>query len=247
VRATLEQVSETALAGSPLGEGEGPVMVESQEAFWKQEPSSFIFRGDVRAWRGENLLLAPELRGDKAQQTLVATGGVKTRWIPDSDVEPGAAPKPAAAKPKAGSPQASRAPIEVAASEMTYREGTGELIYTGNVRVNQEARTLTCQNLQVELEEAQGKEDAREVETMTCTGDARLNDPQTGRKAEGQTAVYQVAQRRVEMTGDPVTLLDRDGNVLRGRRLFYYMDDGRVEMKGGREQAPAPAAAGGSR
>jgi LPS export ABC transporter protein LptC/lipopolysaccharide transport protein LptA len=248
VRATLERVSETALAGTPLGEGDGPVMVESQEAFWKQEPSSFIFRGDVRAWRGENLLLAPELRGDRTQETLVATGGVKTRWIPDSDVDLGAEPKPAA-KPKAGSTQASRAPIEVAASEMTYRQGSGVLIYTGNVRVNQEAKTLTCQNLQVELEEeAAGQKDDREVETMTCTGDAKLNDPQAGRKAEGQTAVYRVAERRVEMTGDPVTLLDREGNVLRGRRLFYYIDDGRVEMKGAREQAaPAPAASGGSR
>lgn len=247
VRATLERVSETALAGTPLGEGDGPVMVESQEAFWKQEPSSFIFRGDVRAWRGENLLLAPELRGDRTEETLVATGGVKTRWIPASDVSLNTEPKPAA-KPKAGSAQASRAPIEVAASEMTYRQGTGVLIYTGNVRVNQEAKTLTCQNLQVELEEAAGKGDDREVETMTCTGDAKLNDPQAGRKAEGQTAVYHVAERRVEMTGDPVTLLDREGNVLRGRRLFYYIDDGRVEMKGAREQAaPAPAAGGGSR
>jgi LPS export ABC transporter protein LptC/lipopolysaccharide transport protein LptA len=245
VRAVLERVSETALAGSPLGEGQGPVMVESQEAFWKQEPSSFIFRGDVRAWRGENLLLAPELRGDRTQETLVATGGVKTRWLPDSDVS--LAAKPAAEKPQAGSVQPSRAPIEVAAGEMTYRQGSGVLNYVGNVRVNQQAKTLTCQNLQVELEEAGAKEDEREVETMTCTGDAKLNDPQAGRKVEGQKAVYHVAERRVEMTGDPVTMLDREGNVLRGRRLFYFIDDGKVEMKGASAQAPAPAAAGGGR
>ena len=35
-----------------LLDGQGPVHVESQEAFWRQQPSSFIFRGDVRAWRG---------------------------------------------------------------------------------------------------------------------------------------------------------------------------------------------------
>src|SRR5262249_47120798 len=55
VRAVLNQVSDSALAGSPLGEGEGPVHVESAEAFWRQAPSSFLFRGDVRSWRGENL------------------------------------------------------------------------------------------------------------------------------------------------------------------------------------------------
>ena len=66
VRALLQKVEETALAGTPLAKGEGPVHVESQEAFWRQQPSSFMFRGDVRAWRGDNLLLAPELRGDKS-------------------------------------------------------------------------------------------------------------------------------------------------------------------------------------
>lgn len=245
VRAVLEKTSETALSGTPLGGGEGPVTVESQEAFWRQEPtSSFLFRGDVRAWRGKNLLLAPELRGDKDQSTLTATGGVKTRWIPDST--PSAAASRPAARPqgKPAQAKANQAPIEVAASEMLYKDGTGQLTYTGNVRVEQEARTLTCQRLEVELKQAQ--KDEREVETMTCTGDTKLNDPATGRKIDGQRAVYHVAERQMEMFGEPVTMQDREGNVVRGRRLFYFMDDGKVEIKGGGEGvAPAPAASAG--
>lgn len=246
VRAVLEKASETALSGTPLGQGEGPVTVESQEAFWRQAPtSSFLFRGDVRAWRGKNLLLAPELRGDKDQSILTATGGVKTRWIPDST--PSAAPGRPAPRPQAkpGAPgTGNQAPIEVSANEMVYKDGSGQLTYTGNVRVEQEARTLTCQNLQVELEQAQA--DEREVETMTCTGDTKLNDPATGRRIEGQRAVYHVAERQMEMFGEPVTMRDRDGNVVRGRRLFYFMDDGKVEIKGGGEGVqPAPAASAG--
>jgi LPS export ABC transporter protein LptC len=80
VKAKLQKVEETALAGSPLSQGEGPVNVISQEAFWRQQPSSFVFRGDVRAWRGDNVLLAPEVRGDKAADQLAASGGVKTIW-----------------------------------------------------------------------------------------------------------------------------------------------------------------------
>lgn len=247
VRAVLEKASETALSGTPLGEGEGPVTVESQEAFWRQTPSSsFLFRGDVRAWRGKNLLLAPELRGDKDQNILTATGGVKTRWIPDSTPS-AAAGRPAArpqAKPAAPG-KGNQAPIEVAANEMVYKDGSGQLTYTGNVRVEQEARTLTCQHLEVELEEAQA--DEREVETMTCTGDTKLNDPATGRRIEGQRAIYHVAERQMEMLGEPVTMRDRDGNVVRGRRLFYFMDDGKVEIKGGGEGVqPAPAASAGA-
>lgn len=241
VRAVLEKASETALSGTPLGEGQGPVTVESQEAFWRQTPtSSFLFRGDVRAWRGKNLLLAPELRGDKDQNILTATGGVKTRWIPDST------PSAAAGRPAARAPAkpANQAPIEVSANEMVYKDGSGQLTYTGNVRVEQEAKTLTCQNLEVELEQTQG--DEREVETMTCTGDTKLNDPATGRRIEGQRAIYHVAERQMEMFGEPVTMRDREGNVVRGRRLFYFMDDGKVEIKGGGEGVqPAPAASAG--
>ena len=79
------------MAGTPLSKGEGPVHVESQEAFWRQQPSSFLFRGDVRAWRGENLLLAPELRGDREADQLVATGGVKTLWFPTPEQQAKAA------------------------------------------------------------------------------------------------------------------------------------------------------------
>ena len=82
VRAVLEKTADSDLAGSPLGEGEGPVHVESKEAFWRQTPSSFIFRGEVRAWRGDNLMLSDQLLGEKEQDRLTASGGVKTLWVP---------------------------------------------------------------------------------------------------------------------------------------------------------------------
>ncbi|HEX9943364.1 MAG TPA: LPS export ABC transporter periplasmic protein LptC [Thermoanaerobaculia bacterium] len=231
VKALLQKVEETALAGTPLAEGEGPVHVESQEAFWRQQPSSFLFRGDVRAWRGENLLLAPELKGDKEADQLVATGGVKTLWFPTREQ----AGKAAGAKRGTGA-AAPRNPIQVVASEMTYQQKAGVLLYTGNVRVDQEGKTLTCQRMQVDLGED------RQAETMTCTGDARVNDPKAGRRIEGQRAVYHVDQRQVDIFGDPVVMSDREGNQVRGRRALYYIDDGKVEVKG-KDETPAPAAA----
>ncbi|HEV2845723.1 MAG TPA: LPS export ABC transporter periplasmic protein LptC [Thermoanaerobaculia bacterium] len=241
VRALLTRVEETAMAGTPLSEGEGPVHVESQEAFWRQEPSSFLFRGDVRAWRGENLLLAPELRGDRAADQLVATGGVKTLWFPTPEQRA----KSAARKEGEGTGQ--KGPIQVVSNEMNFLNKQGVLVYTGNVRVDQEGRTLTCQRLEVKLGEKE-----REAEKMTCTGDTKLNDPKAGRRVEGQRAVYEVGQRQVDIFGEPVVMRDKDGNVVRGRRVVYFMEDGRVEVKGKDEVAPAavpntaPAAPGGA-
>ena len=224
-------MEETALAGSPLAQGEGPVNVVSQEAFWRQQPSSFVFRGDVRAWRGDNVLLAPEMRGDKAADQLTATGGVKTIWYPSEDQAAQATGKPAAVGNAAAPPQ--RNPVQVVASEMTYQQKTGVLLYTGNVRVDQQGKTLSCQKMQVDLDEK------RQAKSMVCTGDARINDPQVGRTVTGQRAVYHVAAKQVEVFGDPVTMKDKDGNQIRGKRAVYAMDTGKVEVKGVDPNAPA--------
>lgn len=235
VRAVMEQVSDSDLAGTPLGQGEGPVHVESREAFWRQEPSSFLFRGDVRAWRGENLMLTSELRGDKTQNQLNAAGGVKTLWIPTAkDAARAQGTKPA------GDPKAKRAPVEVVSQEMSYREGAGILTYTGAVRVVQEGKTLTCDRLDVDIAED------NKAEKMTCTGDAKLNDPQGGRLITGQKAVYDLTARRMDITGDKVTMRDREGNQVQGRRVIYFVDDGKVEVKSRDESPAAPAGASGA-
>jgi lipopolysaccharide transport protein LptA/LPS export ABC transporter protein LptC len=240
VRALLQKVEETALSGTPLSQGQGPVHVESQEAFWRQQPSSFIFRGDVRAWRGDNLLLAPELKGDKAADQLTATGGVKTLFYPTQEhptqehpTQDPAGKAPAARKPAAA---AKPTPIQVAASDLQYTQKTGVLIYTGNVRVDQEGKTITCQKMEVDL----GPD--HQAKTMICTGDVKVNDPKVGRKIEGQKAVYQVTQRQVDITGEPVTMNDKEGNQVRGKRVLYYVDDGRAVVQGKEGEAnPAPA------
>jgi LPS export ABC transporter protein LptC/lipopolysaccharide transport protein LptA len=227
VRAVMEQDEDSELAGTALGEGEGPVHVESREAFWRKEPQSFLFRGDVRAWRGENLMLTAELKGDQVEDRLTAAGGVKTLWIPVDKANP----------------KAKRSPVEVVAQEMTYLEGGDLLTYTGAVRVVQEGKTLSCDRLDVEMTEA------NRAKLMTCNGDTRMNDPKEGRQIAGQKAVYDLTTKRMEITGDKVTMKDRAGNQVQGRRVIYSVDDGKVEVKGKDDKpaaAPAPAAGTGS-
>jgi lipopolysaccharide export system protein LptA len=73
---------------------------------------------------------------------------------------------------------------------------------------------------------------------MTCTGQAKLTDPKTGRTIEGGTAVYQLDQKQVVFTGDKVTMKDKDGNQVQGRRVLYWIDDGKVQVQG-KGEAPA--------
>jgi lipopolysaccharide transport protein LptA len=233
VRATLNQVSDTALAGSPLGEGEGPVHVESKEAFWRQAPSSFIFRGEVRSWRGENLMLSEELLGEKEQDKLTATGGVKTLWIPTEQTAQSA--KNAGAGAGGANGAVKRSPIVVVASEMTYQQTARLLTYTGAVRVEQEGKTLLCQKLDVQMNEQ------KKPQKMTCTGQARLTDPKTGRTIDGNMAVYLMEQKKVDFTGDKVTMRDKEGNQVQGQRIVYSIDDGKAQVLGKDTAKPAPS------
>jgi lipopolysaccharide export system protein LptA len=299
VHAIIQQASDANLAGSVLGEGKGPVMVQSAEAYWQRPQATFTFRGDVRAWRGDNLLLAPELQGERLAQgdQLAASGGVKTVWLPGQQEESAPAPGAAAGRkaPAAANPQSASTPgsggggkaarkpavgttetapaagtaapgkaaaakaatgkiagetaagtgkggggaITVLAANMLYRDGSGVLTYTGNVHVDQDGKTLTCKQLDVNLDQE------HKAKQMTCTGGTHLDDPAAGRKIDGETGVYRLETRKIDVFGNPVVMRDRDGNLVHGKRLRYAIDDGKVEVLGKDEAkppAPAPAA-----
>lgn len=228
VRARLDQASSSALAGSPLGRGDGPVWVEAEEGEFRNQPREFHFQQSVRAWRGEDLLVADELRGDEAGDRLTATGHVRTLWTPaEGDGTAG----------EAGG-DAAQAPLAVEAHELVYSRSGRTLVYTGDVVAVQEKRTVTCSKMVVELAPEGG------VERLVCTGEVRVEDPEQGRSLEGARAVYDPAARTVDVSaaeGGKVTMKDRDGNVVEGPRMIYDIDSDRVRVVGRAGQAsPEP-------
>lgn len=212
VRAVLAESAVAALGNTPLGQGEGPIRVESQEALWTVEPPTFSFRGQVRAWRGQNLVLADQLRGDEQGKSLAASGAVKTLWV-----SPGAAGDTVLGADE---------PIEVTAERLTYRQEEGHLLYDGQVQVTQGPRNLRCENLTVELTSPGGK-----AEKMICRTQVEMVDPQAHRRVLGDVAVYTLAENQVEIFGKPVQLLDADDNKLEGKYLLYDVEAGTIQLK----------------
>ncbi len=208
VRARL--VPGTALRDTPFSNGEGPLHVESAEAFWAGEPPAFAFRGAVRAWREQNLLLTEQLRGDQEGRQMSAAGGVKTKWIPTSR----------SAFEGAGQP------VEVDAQQLSYRQDERQLLYSGEVTVHQEERTIRCDELSVDL-----SADGSDAERMTCEGNVVLVDPPANRRVLGDRAVYTVQKQQVEIFGNNVRLIDADNNNLEGRYLSYDLNAGTVHLQ----------------
>ena len=235
VRALAERADDVGFGGTPLSTGEGPVRIESKEAFWRDTPRSALFRGDVRAWRGDNLLLAEAVRADETAdgEKLVASGGVRTVWL----AAPAAANDGGGAG--AGDRPAADGPVEVTANTLTYRRAADLLVYEGRVRAEQRDRDLSCRRLEIELSE-QGK-----AEKLTCIDDTVLNDRRAGNSARGRRAVYDLTSRTVTMLGDPVTLNKNDGAQVQGRRVVYDLDTGTARVLAEPKPASAPAAAEG--
>jgi lipopolysaccharide transport protein LptA len=230
VRATLTARDGELLGAAALGEGEGPVMVEAAEATFRETANEVTFRGGVRAWRGTSLLLADQLRGDRAGESLAASGAVKTIWRPVPDADGEVAGEATAEDGEAGP----RQPVEISSRHMTYGSTEKSLHYEGDVSVTQGAQTVSCQDLRVELDEEQ------RPERYDCSGEARVVDQELQRTVEGSLVVYRPGAGEVEVSGEPVKLVDPKLGRIEGPRLWYSIDDGSVRMGA----APSAAADG---
>ncbi|MEM7050700.1 MAG: LPS export ABC transporter periplasmic protein LptC [Acidobacteriota bacterium] len=212
VSALLQDGDELGFDGTPLGEGEGPIRVEAETAFFRDQPRAALFRGGARAWRGSSLLVGDEIRADVTDEgdVLSARGNVKTLWI---------------------DPTQGRQPVEVIAQEMEYRQGQGVLLYRGGVHSQQGGRKLSGKRLEVELDD-----DGR-ARTMACYDTVRLTDPASGNRAEGDQALYDLAARTIDLRGAPAKMVKSDGAELQGRRVLYELDGGRGRVLGTGDEA----------
>ncbi|HVS01297.1 MAG TPA: LptA/OstA family protein, partial [Thermoanaerobaculia bacterium] len=232
VEATLQREEGGAWRQTPLAAGDEPVRVEAREGYWQERPRTFLFRGGVRAWSGERLLLADQLRGDVDRDELAAAGGVETLWFVPPRQGAGGDPRP----------------LRLTADTLIYDQKGDLLTYSGGVVVVDAERRLSCDELRVQLT-GDG-----EAERMTCTGSVALSAPEEGRTVKAERAEYDLASERLVFHGEPVEVQDGKGGRLHGRRVTYHMDSGKVSVSGQDRDGQAagqgggrPAPAGGSR
>lgn len=219
VRTRIDDVQESALGGSPLASGDGPVWVEADVGYLRDEPRSFLFVGNVRAWRGDDLLVAEELRGDEAEDRLTATGGVRTLWTPEQE-----------------SGESGDGPIEVTAEQLVHRSADRLLVYTGDVVAEQAGRVVAGREMTLTMAAEGG------VERLVATGGVRV-DEAGGRSLRGERAVYDPVARTIDVSAAPggkVIMKDGDGSIVEGPRMRYDIDEDRVRVIGREGPAAGP-------
>jgi lipopolysaccharide transport protein LptA/LPS export ABC transporter protein LptC len=181
-----------------------PIRVQGREAIWSEADATVLFRDDVRAWQGENFMVADELLGDTTASTLTATGAVRTTWHPEPDQEVSEDVNNLPAEP-----------LEVDAPKLVYDQKEGVLTYSGGVQAVQGLRVIKCTELFAHQAEGGG------VGEITCKGQVLIDDKKSGNTVAGDVAVYNPTSRTARVTGRPVILKDSKGTEIRGPVVVY--------------------------
>ena len=224
VEATLLPGKGNPMESTPLAESGQPVQVQAEEGFWRDQPQQFSFKGKVRAWSGDRVLRADQLRGENESRQLSAAGAVQTVWF---------MPPPKADAAAAGAAQAGPRQVRVDAETLLFSDREHRLVYSGDVHVVDGLRTLRSKDLTVELT---AKNQARR---MIATGAVKLEAPAEGRTITAERADYDVEARRVVFRGSPVTLNDKKGGTLSGKQAVYSMETAKVRVTAEEEEGPA--------
>lgn len=170
--------------------------------------------GDARVWQQDRLLRAEQLYFEPARDELTGEGRVLTR-APLAQGEDGGASE-----------------LVVRARRLLYRRGAGEMVYEGEVEVDDARGRASCGRLVVRLDEA-GKARSVELESGVTVAEAG-----TGRVLTGQRARLDVPADLLEMWGAPVVVKEPDGNQIKGDRLVWRRRTGSVVVTGG-EDSPS--------
>ena len=126
-----------------------------------------------------------------------------------------------ASNPFSGMGRDSDKPISIAADSTTADIRSETATYAGNVRVTQGNLNLRSDTLAIKASKGT-------IMRIEAKGNVVLASPQG--QATGATALYDISQRVVRMTGKVV--LAQGSNILRGTSLVINLATGRAELSG---------------
>ena len=144
-----------------------------------------------------------------------------------------------AAAQEVDSPEKSE-PVQISADRLEVDDVAQRLVFIGHAIARQGDITLSSEKLLVQY-----SGDDRQIREIVAEGNVRIT--QGERVATGQRAVYDQAEERIVLTGEPVV---REGsNSVQGQEIVLFLDCKRSIVKGGQDgrvQAVIVPGSGGS-
>ncbi|QKV19553.1 LptA/OstA family protein [Oricola thermophila] len=125
-------------------------------------------------------------------------------------------------------------PVQIEGDKLEVLEDKGIAVFTGNVRVAQDATVLRTGKLVIHYAGNAGgggsiTSDASRIERLEATGGVNIRSET--QVATGDTGVFDMETQVLVLTGDKVTLSE-GGNVATGCKLTVAMQSGRATLQG---------------
>lgn len=122
-------------------------------------------------------------------------------------------------------------PIDVQADRLELDQKTGKVRFEGNVRATQGQLHMRCNRLVAKYQKDGGLGD------LHATGGVKVT--QGALSATARSARYFHADKRLELTGDPI--VRRGPDELKGAKIVYWPEQERLVVEQARGRLSAPA------
>lgn len=182
-----------------------PVYVNANLGVLRQRDGIAVFRGNVRAWQGDDTLFADELRVVESEGVLTASGSVRTQLH------------------ERGASASAPGPVRTASDMLIARREARRIDLDGNVTVEESGRLVSSRKAVVLVAEGGG------LKRVEGTGDVKMKEVATGREGGGSRVVYQPAEKSILLEGEPARISDVQGEV-RGQQILFDLSRNTVEV-----------------
>ena len=210
-----------------LGSTAGATSVLADRVVAKRKNQTVHYEGNVRAWRGTDVIESAALDVYRNERRLSSGYKVRTSHLqPASLVTENSA---------AGAGKHETRPVTIRADRLEYFDQGRKASYRGNVKLQTEDTTLEADRVDAYFSGTPGG-DATELERAIAEGQVRVTQP--ARRAAGNHGEYYAQDGRILLTGGPPTIYDADKGFTTGQRLTFYIRDDRLEVDGG-DESPA--------
>jgi len=183
------------------------------------------YEGNVRAWRGTDVIESASLEVYKTQRRVSTNSRVLTSHLQ---------PPPAGGNGKMAV-HSGPTPLTIRADKLDYFDAGRKARYSGDVELDTQDAKILADRLDVYFSLGKKQSDS-EVERAVAEGDVKVVQPL--RYAKGENAVYDAQAGKVVMTGGPPTVYDTEKGSVTGQRLTFYIHNDRLLVDG---SANAPA------
>lgn len=181
-----------------------PVFVNSDTLMMRQSNKTAVFSGNVRAWQDTNTVFAQELQVTGMGDSLLARGNVRTIMYNTGG-------------------ESRKTPVTSKSDQLLAKKTDRRIDLTGNVRVDDEQRTLTSDHAVMFMDAN------KKIERIESDGKVGLIDRAENRKGNGDKMIYQVAKKMIYVNGAPATVSAPTG-TLSGDQIAIDLARNKMEV-----------------